>query len=223
MQSLLSTIDNEFQRNALQTLLAHDESSHIYLSSYEKNTSSERRLDGLEGTFTVLGSLRAAGRESYSVKFFKPYAHDKGSFWCSCPSHKFNSSKKNMVCKHICFLVCRVGRIYETEFFRTKQFTAAKFSEFLQRVENSAIFSDQSICRASSEVVETTLNIFRTPTKEITSEDPCPICCDEMDVESAVCCPSCNNNIHKVCMEVWLERNHTCVFCRSDVWRRYKK
>jgi hypothetical protein len=54
----------------------------------------------------------------------------------------------------------------------------------------------------------------------------CAICFDEMHKaakDTILSCPDCHNNIHFECMRVWLEKNITCVYCRSDVWRQYKK
>lgn len=233
--TLIPLVANEHQQNALRRLTLRDESSQIYLSAYERNntTSSGRHLVGLEGTFTVFGTMKPAGREAYSVKFFKPYTHDRGSFWCSCPDHKFNSGKKNMVCKHICFLVCRVGRIFDPAFFETKQFTEQQFSVFTERVGQAAIFTSASSAAAMAAVaaaegpVTAPLprhNKFRTVTRSLMEDDVCPICYDcAGDFTGLVECPDCTNIMHKVCMEVWLERNQRCVYCRSDVWRQYRR
>lgn len=234
VRELIPRVTNEHQQNALRRLTLRDESSQIYLSAYERNESTDRHLAGLEGTFTVFGTMKAAGREAYSVKFFKPLAHDRGSFWCSCPDHKFNSGKKNMVCKHICFLVCRVGRILDPAFFETKQFTEEQFAGFKERVSQAVIFSAASspAALAAEAAAEGPVaiatprreNKFRTITRTLTEEDMCPICCDCVgDVTGLIACPDCTNVVHKECMEVWLERNQRCVFCRSDVWRQYRR
>jgi hypothetical protein len=236
VSGLIPLVANEHQQNALRRLTLRDESSQIYLSAYERNESTDRHLAGLEGTFTVFGTMKAAGREAYSIKFFKPHAHDRGSFWCSCPDHKFNSGKKNMVCKHICFLVCRVGRIFDPAFFATKQFTEEQFAGFKDRVSQAVIFSavGSAAAVAAAAAAEPTAppvsppratnSRFRNITRALTNEDMCPICYDcAGDVGGLVACPECTNVMHKECMEVWLERNQRCVYCRSDVWRHYRR
>lgn len=238
--ALIPHVANEHQQNALRRLTLRDESSQIYLSAYERNESTDRRNAGLEGTFTVFGTMKANGREAYSVKFFKPMAHDRGSFWCSCPDHKFNSGKKNMVCKHICFLVCRVGRIFDPAFFQSKQLTEEQFVGFKERVSQAVIFSAVGSAAAVAAVVSaeptapplspprSSNSKFRNITRTLTDEDMCPICYDcactnTSDISGLVSCPDCANVMHKECMEVWLERNHTCVYCRSHVWRQYRR
>ena len=232
VRELIPRVTNEHQQNALRRLTLRDESSQIYLSAYERNESTERHLAGLEGTFTVFGTMKPTGREAYSIRFFKPLAHDRGSFWCSCPDHKFNSGKKNMVCKHICFLVCRVGRILDPGFFETKQFTEEQFAGFKERVSQAVIFSAASSAAAmaaevAAEVAEGRVlraNKFRTITRTLTEDDLCPICYDcAGDASGLGACPDCTTVMHKDCMEVWWERNQRCVFCRSDVWRQYRR
>jgi hypothetical protein len=36
-----------------------------------------------------------------------------------------------------------------------------------------------------------------------------------------ICCPQCKNYIHKKCMDIWLETNQNCVYCRSEIFSEY--
>lgn len=216
IQEMLDHVTNPFQVETLKKLLARDEDSRIYLENYEKNDKSNKK--NLEGTFTVLGSIRNDRREQYEIRFFQPHSNDKGMFYCSCPDHKFNSSKKNIVCKHICFIVCRVGKILDTRFFETKQLSERQFEALIAKIENKKeLLSDRSLSKAASRAQ------FHVLTKEISADDQCPICFDEMTTDDVVSCPSCANYIHKACISVWLERSTSCVLCRSEVWREYRR
>ncbi len=54
------------------------------------------------------------------------------------------------------------------------------------------------------------------------SNQDCPICCHTLNKsESLVSCPDCQNPIHKRCMEGWLSKSKTCVYCRSTKWQYY--
>jgi len=111
---------HENQYHTLSTL--SQEESEMSLANYKKNTSTIRRLANVEGTFYIHGTERI-----YEVKLYKQGMNEKGSFSCNCPDHKFNSKKKDIVCKHICFIVCKVANIQDVAYFQSKQLTQEQF------------------------------------------------------------------------------------------------
>jgi hypothetical protein len=215
ISELLTRLTNEAQKQALQRLLYRDESNQVYLSAYQSNPTRLGRTGDVEGTFTILGTIRHGTRESYTVKWYR-LTSTKPSFWCNCPDHKFNSNKKNMVCKHICFLVTRVGRILDPAFFEGKRLTAEQHTQLLEIVGNAAMFQNVPIVPVTPR--ETQRDVFMECRKPVEADDSCPICYDSMIETACLNCPTCSNNVHRDCMEVWLERNRTCVYCRSTVW-----
>lgn len=238
---LSRVLQNPAQVTALRNTTINHPDHQLYLSSYEPAAvGGPRGSQDVEGTFTVLGSMRKGVRESYSIKWYKTTAVGKPSFWCNCPDHKFNSTKKNMCCKHICFLVTRVGRILDPAFFESKRLTVEQHAAFAAIVRDAAVFADGSrereriAARVASAARDAALAaemaamsrqearaVFEVPRKPVATEDMCPICYDVMEGCVNLNCPTCSNNVHRECMEVWLERNSTCVFCRSDVWRKW--
>lgn len=230
LSTLISSIANEHQRESLRKLQLRHEDYQIYMSGYKKNENPSGRTANVHGEFNVLGTMKRDGQRSeYNIKLYKQNSNPKGSFWCSCPEHKFHSNKRGTVCKHICFLMCRVGRMFDPVFYETKQLSDTAFAAFIDKVENNPnLMKDINICRVSSndngeDAIKTA---FRTCTKAITEEDMCAICFDNMNENpllDILSCPDCKNNIHKECMEVWLERSKTCAYCRSDIWKKYKK
>lgn len=211
-------IPNKYQIDNLSKLLIRGEESRLYLSNYQTNLDNTKK--NIQGTFTVLGSMRDNIREEYSIRLYKPNTNDKGMFWCSCPDHKFNSSKKKTVCKHICFIITKVFKILDPLFFQTKQLTQQQFNTILNNIEDkSKLLSDKSLCKTNN----TTKPIFINIIREISNDDHCPICFEELTKDTIISCPTCLNYIHKECIKVWLERKNTCVFCRSDVFMHYKR
>lgn len=192
----------------------------IFLSSYTPNTSTDRSKANIEGEFSVLGTLRKGERESYKVTWYKQGCSGRGSFWCSCPDQKFNGSKKNIYCKHISFLLCRVANLFDPEIFRTKQLSAVIHEAFKQKVTNATVLR-----RVEPPVhIQPAASLsFCTGCKPVEEGDCCPICYDDLADTQLLSCPGCKNNVHKDCMEVWLERNSTCVYCRSPVWASYTR
>ena len=229
LEELIPRVSNEHQKDILHRLRYGSEARQIYLSRYTPYIQPYvGRVQDLEGEFTVLGTRNRHGeRESYEIKWYKdPTA--RGSFWCNCPDHKFNSRKKHIVCKHICFLVCKVARIMDAGFFETQRLTQEQHALFLRTIAENTIFSDRSIVRQNT--VETPRtgsqeqrrSIFMECRKPIEPEDSCPICYDDLASTPCLNCPTCSNNVHRECMEVWLERSITCVYCRSTIWLSWR-
>jgi len=202
----------------------------IFLSSYTPNTDTAARRRHIEGEFSVLGTVRNGVRDAYTVTWYKQGQNAK-SFWCSCPDQRFNGGKKDIYCKHISFLVCRMARILDAQLFRTKQFTPDMHALFAERIRAAPTLW-VSAATASAAAPEPAYTIttptvrneaFKTGGKPLEAGDSCPICYDEFGEQVHLSCPTCKNNMHQECMEVWLERNNTCVFCRSNVWRAYRR
>ena len=55
--------------------------------------------------------------------------------------------------------------------------------------------------------------------------EDCPICFCEFDLSTIMAvCPQCNNILHLDCAKKWIGMGKsTCIYCRSNVWREYKK
>ncbi len=218
---LIPHINNYFQTKPLQQLCIPGESAQIYLSDYTVST-----IDNIEGVFTVLGSIRRGHhREEYNVTFYKQHTHPRGTFQCSCPDYTFNSRKKQIVCKHICFIVCRFGSIYSADFFNNsdKQLTQEQHNTILQKAVRFVNRETQEPYSGRQEQVAQQLQEqFAVSSNSSQVDDVCPICYDNMEhTQPILQCPTCSNHIHKECMTVWLERNKSCVLCRSTIWRVY--
>lgn len=214
-------VQNEHQCEILQRIrTVGNEARDLFLSAYEPATRFDPRH--AEGFFTVLGSMRNGNRDTYKVTWYK--AHAEKSFWCTCPDQRFNGGRKNIYCKHISFLVCRVARILDATFFQTKRFTPQLHELFRSRLQETTVFQRQPVPTTApyTTVVPTSSAAFRSGGKHIEPDDNCPICYDAFSETPTLNCPACKNNMHQECMEVWLERNHTCVFCRSGVWADYR-
>ena len=72
LYELLPRVQNNYQRDILGKLNLRHESFQMYLCNYEKNTSTERKKMGLQGTCTVLGTMKKGIRESYEIRIYKP-------------------------------------------------------------------------------------------------------------------------------------------------------
>lgn len=58
------------------------------------------------------------------------------------------------------------------------------------------------------------------PVVELEEDYECPICLDELDLESAVMTKDCHHVFHRQCLKHWLQVNSTCPLCRTSLARR---
>ena len=203
MENLLDIV-SPHQREVLKKLLCRSEDSQIYLCGYEDSDKKNAR-----GVAKIAGAYNASKkkREYYQVTFYK--SNSKSSFWCDCPYQKFKSGKENTVCKHICFLVCKVLARNSSSFFESKKLDEDSMLALIEKVKCSRWIA-----------AKPSYNGFDASAKPI--DDVCPICYDDMEPISVASCPDCYNHVHKDCIAVWLEKQVTCVYCRSDVWKAYR-
>ena len=236
LPSLIERLQNPRQQDILRRLLVRDDAgSLLYLVDYAATGATGRRSTTpsrpvAQGVFTVLGAMKTNGvREEYSVRLFPP-GTPKGTFWCSCPDHKFNSSRNGTVCKHISFIVCRVAKVLDWRFFETKELDAGQYEDLVRKATAGELGSFTTgtplppapIRRSGGLRTHAEIRAqFTVLRKPVDPEDVCPICFDSMVLDPLLSCPKCSNNVHLRCMEVWLERHSTCVFCRNEVWSEY--
>lgn len=219
---LINNIDNPNQVAILNRIVTDKEYSKIYLSGYEPNTETTGKKKHLIGTVKVFGTFneKKQCREEYDIKLFKE--DPKGMFWCSCADHKFNSTKKNIVCKHICFLICKIAKFLKPEIFSNKKLSDEDLAQLLAKLTaNGEVWKDQTIAKILDKI---NLDTFKQFIKAI--DDCCPVCFNDLtenDKPQLLACPTCKNYIHSECADIWLEQKTCCAMCKSDYWKYYGK
>ena len=220
LQELYNQLTNMYQFDVFQKIMYDTEDNKIYLSNYVSNTDL-KKVD-LVGTINVFGTYnkKKQERESYNIKIYDNSSL-KETFWCSCMYHKFQSGKYNTVCKHICFVVCKILKYLNKGFFETRKLSNELRTKLVNKLSsNNLIDIDKSLIKEFKKV---TLDLFKQFTKQLDPEDSCPICFDSFDVKTKVACPSCHNYIHSECVEVILETRNNCLWCMDDVWSKFRK
>jgi hypothetical protein len=215
---LIEKIENQDQVVRLQKILPDNQDyAKVYLQEYMINTNTKK--PNLVGTIKILGqfNLKKREREVYEIKILQ---NEPTTFWCSCIDHKLNSSKKNTVCKHIAFIVCKVMKILEINFFESKKLSAEQLQMLLAKFSNnSELWKNKNFVRDIKKITLETFKNFPIPI-----EDVCTFCYDEMtdnDKTIALCCPACNHCFHSECMDIWLENYSKCTVCSSEFWKYY--
>jgi hypothetical protein len=144
---------------------------------------------------------------------------------CDCPD-KFICYSKKIYCKHICFVICLIGKIYTEDIFINNilldEYKFLLLFNLRINCENdpnivSEMLSERFIklsCKDMSEKVEE--SIARN------LEEDCQICYigfenKDKSEEEIFTCSECKNAIHKKCFDVWMKYNQNCVFCRKKI------
>jgi len=197
---MLSEIDNDYQSDIVLKLFC-GYSGSLYLSDYSKEN----------GKIYILGSRNSNGRETYTVSI-----NDKTrSMTCNCKDFLFRSRKYGTVCKHITFLVCKVAYILDSNYFKTKVLNDKQYERLINILDNNVIWKNRFL---SVKDINKEFEIQ----SDFDETEACPICYESFgDIKNNISCPQCKNYIHKKCMDIWLETNKNCVYCRSYTWRNY--
>jgi len=204
---LIETVKNDYQSDIILSLFTNL-ANKMYLVDHRNNVS-EIEID-------LLGSKRnnSIKREKYTVIFNKI----NSNFTCNCKDFTFRAKQRDIVCKHITFIICKVLGIYDHTFFETKKLSLAYQKRMTRILNYSNLWNNNeiSVKHINSEFNKNTKRVLNT-------DDQCPICCDAFGNKETISCPSCQGYIHKNCMDVWIETSKTCVYCRSMNWSNYIK
>lgn len=147
-------------------------------------------------------------RKKYNIIFDK----NLYKFTCDCKDFLFRSNSKNIICKHISFLVCKVLNILDHDYLKTKIMKI----DIKEQLKNNTIWTNNDFS------IKFLNNKFKNSDKEFDKNDKCPICYDSFKETPVLNCPSCKNYIHTECVNILLTFTNKCCYCRSTVWEKYK-
>ena len=215
MVDLERSINETGQRDRLVRANSRAADSQLYLVDFTEVggnfaiTLKGTMIDGVRNTYTVRGEKVESG-----VKLH-----------CSCPDSRSAGTRYNLVCKHRCFVVCRVAKMYPRYYFNDA-------AHVLKPVDADAIVlylrnrsaTENFYYKTPSPTSVPSTHFQCTPQGLIMNPDTddCPICFSELTASLAkVECPSCYHRIHSDCMKIWCSVKKNCVLCRSDLWNKW--
>ena len=208
LTKFISDIVNDYQHNILLKLYT-DIDNKMYIVNYNE-------ID-YNIIIEILGSKKSNKREHYFITFNKL----NGKFICNCKDFMFRSHTKNIVCKHICFLLCKVSNIYDLDYFnsKSKELSLNNSKIFVKKLTDNDLWNNTNI---SIKNINNEFNPNNSK-KKFNPIDSCPICYECFNDKSLVLsCSQCHNFIHIECLNVWFETKKTCVLCRLP-WLNYIK
>lgn len=220
LSELNKNIDNIHQNKIIERIVSDREYAKVYLQGFDLNTDKKKKVIGhirIYGTF----NFQKKKRENYKITVSDE--ENKPTFWCSCAEHKFNSKKNNTVCKHICFIVCKVLKILQLYFFDNKKLSKEHLNLLLEKFNKTSEFwnNDEYV----KKIKKFTINNYKIFRNNI--NESCVFCYDDIDdnvdKNLIVSCPNCKNCFHTECKQIWLEERNTCFLCNNDCWKYYNR
>ena len=150
--------------------------------------------------------------------------------YCTCPDMKSWAKYSKCICKHCCFVLIRVLKIFVDNninnghpFFQELIFSPREIIRITRQFNKLIVNANDEFVDSELLAKFKSLNIDFEPETTKCNDDDCPICFDSLGNNNNVSCPTCHNVIHKLCMEKWLQSGKsTCVYCRSKIWKLYK-
>lgn len=150
---------------------------------------------------------------------------------CDCPDALCNCNGAGCYCKHICFVLIKIGQITDTTIFQRNVLTIEEKDKLFKRIQ-SIVPTERDVLnhelleaygKAQQELntdasFEITDNIFDVGDARNLDED-CVICYSKLDSDKKNemrCCPACKNAVHTDCVTKWLKINKCCVLCRTQ-------
>lgn len=216
---------------------------HLFLLDY--SMSKDNKLNSIL-EFKICGSTKNV----YTITL-----KDR-KLTCDCPDNFSGCRYYNVICKHSCFVLCKVLKCNESIFDPLKignnifmndlyfRNILKEFSKLKDRIQTQAQTQNDSISKkelidkykkiqkeeknnSNSNSNEPYKSIFKYTgdLSETHNEDTCGICFNELKLDKPmVICPTCHNIVHIECMRKWMNMGKdTCVYCRSSIWKNYKK
>lgn len=220
MNILLSNITNIQQIKRIEKV--YNEEYYVLDTEYKEETENILKI-----------KISGSKQNVYTITLNKY----NNTIDCDCPDMESFSQRFNCMCKHCCFTLIKIGKLFNEYTFNTKFISEYDFHTILNRLKKMNTLNSSE----DSEIVNMNLKMrylglknnnnnqqsqnktkFDISEKEITDEDECPICYDYLKVGEIKSCPDCKNFVHLQCIKKWLEmRNTTCVLCRSKCWSTF--
>lgn len=191
------------------------------------DTASWRQDQALEATIYILRQTGPTGfllKEEGETKNFKVFLGDPHS--CTCPTFM----KEKEICKHICWVLLKKFRVpRQNPVTWQLGLVEREINEILRGVSEEVrpTAAARKYAAIANEAASERDKAGTIPQREITEEDVCPICQDELlakHLPVTYCRFSCGNSIHIKCMKVWAQHQMKsagedaikCPMCREN-------
>lgn len=128
---------------------------------------------------------------------------------CNCPDH----SKNKNICKHTFYILCKVFKKTYTNVLKNK-YSQKELETILETTPIGDNYANIKLVKKYEKLKDENNEVKQ---KEITED--CPICFDKLDniFEITYCKYGCGKSFHIDCIDKWLSKNNSCVYCRTEI------
>jgi hypothetical protein len=164
-------------------------------------------LESDTSTYTI--KIAGTTKNVYTV-IYKP------DLTCNCPDAK----KRQYLCKHICFVICKICKIQDEIIFQTYEISDQQLIIIQNKLANiwfNKNIVDDVLCDLYGKL--STQASSKHNDTELVYDDDCAFCFNEITKDDQFKCTTCKKYVHQSCLQRWLERNSSCIFCRSKIIR----
>ena len=142
---------------------------------------------------------------------------------CDCPDI-YQCNKYNLYCKHICFVICMIGKVYCDEIFINKKLKEQDKNSIIFKLFNNLFDDPNIVCDMLLEkynILKLKLTTNNNIIEPRNKDQECSICYNKLN-EDIYTCSMCSNATHNICLDIWLQKNKTCIFCRNIIEKNVK-
>ena len=137
----------------------------------------------------------------------------KYNLTCNCG---YKTQINNLFCKHICFVICVIGKIKDDELvFYFNKLSLQQKLKIIDRLKNYCYNEPNIINNYLTEKYKIKLNLNKKDCRNI--QDDCGICFLKKKDDDIFKCENCLNWTHRNCILKWLKYDNTCIYCRYNI------
>lgn len=191
------------------SILSYSQKNRIKKCSYESLYLLDFKINKDDITLKISGS---------TLNVYTIYLKD---IYLSCNCPDFLS--KNIFCKHICYVICFIGKIHDETIFIKQSLNHFQKQIIILRLLNNC-FNEPDIINDFL-INKYKYKLLKLKDNDILKrniQDECPICYldmnkDKDNFEKIFTCSNCKNCVHMNCMLIWIKNKESCVYCRQEI------
>lgn len=109
----------------------HQKFSLLFIIDNETNPILDLVSFSQKTNYGTANISELIGKKTPKTRNYEVDIYKSGSVACSCSNFKTN---KNILCKHICFLVCSIGKIIKLGFFENKKLSEDEINKITEQI-----------------------------------------------------------------------------------------
>jgi len=164
----------------------------------------DQNIDETKINIFISGSSKSV----YTISINKLESESgSGKIWCNCPDNKSHAARHNCICKHCCFVLLKIGRIYDIDCIKNKRLSTSQQNQVVTRLSkvlnrNNSVEVNEEV--DEEELINKELQLKYLSLTSSTKEDTKG---EEKKEEEKKCCTKFDKNDKEI------EEDEECPIC----------